>query len=168
MSDNQPCCHPNSFPSITVETELSDAREEFLALLASLSDTDFNRKSTVSIWTVKELLVHMVFWLRQTPRAVTLVRAGKSPPHIPGALFAWINIWFTRLSAWRQDRESIINQYEQAFQIVVQLAEGIQEQEWQRGASFGAPFYEYRTIEKIICSHRTHVHEHVTEIQQSL
>jgi hypothetical protein len=168
MSANQPFSQLDSFPRTTIETALTDAREEFLALVASLSDTDFKRKSTVSIWTVKELLVHVVFWLQQTPRAVTLVRDGKSPPHIPGVLFDRINIWLTRLSAWHQDRESIINKYEQAFQAVVQLAEGIQEQEWQRGALFGAPFYEYRTVEKILCSHHTHVHEHAIEIRQSL
>jgi len=168
MSANQPVCYPNAFLSTTIEIELAKAREEFLALLASLSDTDLKRKSTVSVWTVKELLVHIIFWLRQTPRVVTLVRVGKSPPHIPGVLFAVINIWLTRLVVWQQDRESIIKQYEQAFQNVMQLTEGIQEQEWQRGASFGAPFYEYRTIEKIIRSHRTHVQEHATEIRQSL
>lgn len=167
MANYQTVYHSDSSINAIIKAELTDAREEFLTLLASLSNIDLKRKSNVSVWTSKELLVHIVFWLQQTPRAVTLVRTGKRLPRLPGVLFAWINIWLTRLAAWRQDRDSIIEQYERAFQCVMQLTEEINEQEWQQGIVFGAPFYEYRTIEQIIRSHCKHVREHAREIRQS-
>ncbi len=49
-----------SLPEI-VRTELEEARSDFLALLVSLSETDLQQKSVTSAWTVKEVLVHIVF-----------------------------------------------------------------------------------------------------------
>lgn len=168
MSDNRPFSFQNASTRETIQAELAEARKSFLALLASLSDADFRQKSTTSAWTVKELLVHMVFWLNETPRAITMVRRGKVRK-ISASLFAWLNLWLTRLAAWRQTRQSITTRYERAYQALLLLVAGIQEQEWKQGASFGGPFHgEYRTIEKIIRSHRTHVQEHSAEIWQSL
>lgn len=168
MPDNPLFDYPSTSIDETVMAELLAARAEFLALLASLSDRDLERKSVASVWTLKEVMVHVVFWLQQTPRVIARARVGKSPPHIPRQIFDWINIWLTRRAARRQDRASIIERYEQAFQAVTQLVEDIPAQEWQRGAAFGAPFYEYRTVEKILLSHRTHVQEHMAEIRASL
>ncbi|HZU67543.1 MAG TPA: DinB family protein [Ktedonobacteraceae bacterium] len=44
-----------------MRTELEEARSDFLALLVSLSETDLQQKSVTSAWTVKEVLVHIVF-----------------------------------------------------------------------------------------------------------
>ena len=85
MANHQTVYHSDSSLNAIIKTELTDAREEFLTLVASLSNADFKRKSNVSVWTSKELLVHIVFWLQQTPRAVTLVRTGKRLPRLPGS-----------------------------------------------------------------------------------
>jgi hypothetical protein len=47
------------------------------AFFATLSEADFRQKSIASAWTIKELLVHIVFWLRETPRVVKVVRTGR-------------------------------------------------------------------------------------------
>jgi len=115
------------------------------------------------------LLVHIVFWLRQTPGVVRVVRTGRGIRTIPTSLFDWLNLWLTRLAAWRQNRQSILARYERAYQATLRLVEGIAEEEWNKGASFGGPFHgEYRTIEIIIRSHRAHLQQHAAEIRQSL
>ena len=169
MSDSQPVPSPSASLQEIVRAELEETRSDFLALLASLSETDLQQKSVMSAWTVKELLVHIVFWLRQTPGVVRVVRTGRGIRRIPTSLFDWLNLWLTRVAAWRQTRQSIQARYEQAYQAALRLVEGMGAEEWNKGASFGGPFHgEYRTIETIIRSHRAHFQQHAAEIRQSL
>jgi hypothetical protein len=169
MSDNQPLSQERSSLRESVRAELEEARKQFFALLDSLSEADFRQKSISSAWTIKELLVHIVFWLRETPRVVRIVQTGRGIRNIPEPLFDWLNLWLTRLMAWRQTRQSIAAHYERAYRAILKLVEGIQVDEWGKGASFGGPFHgEYRTIEMIIRSHHTHVQEHAMEIWRSL
>jgi hypothetical protein len=169
MPDSQPVSSPSASLQEIIRAELQETRNDFLALLASLSETDLQQKSVMSAWTVKELLVHIVFWLRQTPGVVRVVRTGRGIRTIPTSLFNWLNLWLTRLAAWRQTRQSILARYERAYQATLRLVEGIGTEEWNKGASFGGPFHgEYRTIEIIIRSHRSHLQQHAAEIRQSL
>ncbi len=169
MSESQAASSPSASPQESVRAELEEARRDFLTLLASLSETDLQQKSLTSAWTVKELLVHIVFWLNQTPGVVRIVRTGRGIRSIPTPLFDWLNLWLTRVAAWRQTRQSIQASYERAYQATLRLVESIRTDEWNKGASFGGPFHgEYRTIEIIIRSHRTHLQEHTAEIRQSL
>ena len=169
MSESQPLSSPSASLQESVRAELEESRRDFLALLASLSETDLQQKSVTCAWTVKELLVHIVFWLRQTPGVVRVVRTGRGIRRIPTSLFDWLNLWLTRLAAWRQTRQSITTHYERAYQATLRLVEGIQTEEWNKGAAFGGPFHgEYRTIETILRSHRAHLQEHAAEIRQSL
>ena len=59
MSENHPLSRERSFLPETILAELEETRRQFLALLASLSEADFQQKSTSSAWTVKQLLVHI-------------------------------------------------------------------------------------------------------------
>jgi hypothetical protein len=98
-----------------------------------------------------------------------VVRTGPGIRKIPTSLFDWLNLWLTRLVAWRQTRQSILARYERAYQATLRLIEGIRTEEWNKGASFGGPFHgEYRTTETIIRSHRAHFQQHAAEIRQSL
>jgi hypothetical protein len=169
MSESHPFSSPSASLQDIVRAELEETRSDFLALLATLSETDLQQKSVMSAWTVKELLVHIVFWLRQTPGVVKMVRTGWGIRRIPTPLFDWLNLWLTRMAAWRQTRQAIMTRYERAYQATLRLVEGIQPDEWNKGASFGGPFHgEYRTIEIILRSHRAHFQEHAAEIRQSL
>jgi hypothetical protein len=87
MSDSQPVSSSSASLREIVRAELEETRNDFLALLASLSETDLQQKSVMSAWTVKELLVHIVFWLRQTPGVVRVVRTGRGIRKIPTSLF---------------------------------------------------------------------------------
>ena len=73
MSDNHSFSPQSSSLQETIQAELEETRRDFLALLATLYEADFRQKSIASAWTIKELLVHIVFWLRETPRIVTMV-----------------------------------------------------------------------------------------------
>ncbi len=169
MSDTPPLSPQSPSLQETIQAELEETRRDFFVLLAALSETNLRQKSTSSAWTIKELLVHIVFWLRETPRIVTTVRTGRGIRSIPTPMFDWLNLWLTRLAAWKQTRQSITAQYERAYQATLKLVEGLPQDEWNKGASFGGPFHgEYRTIETIIRSHHTHVQEHATEIWRSL
>lgn len=123
MSENHPLSRERSFLPETILAELEETRRQFLALLASLSEADFQQKSTSSAWTVKQLLVHIVFWLQETPRVVTMVQTGRGIRTIPAPLFDWLNLWLTRLAAWRQTRQSISAQYERAYQATLKVVE---------------------------------------------
>lgn len=61
MPDSQPVSSPSASLQEIIRAELEETRNDFLALLASLSETDLQQKSVTSAWTVKEVLVHIVF-----------------------------------------------------------------------------------------------------------
>ncbi len=172
MTFNQPSSYPDPdlVPAISVlvKNDLIEAREEFMALLASLSDEDFNWKNAESTWTIKELLVHVLFWLQQTSRLVEMMLQGKHLPHVPDVVFNWANLWITRIVARRQDRASMIRQYDLAFQKLMQLVDNIPPDDWLTGFYFGAPFHKYRTIEMVMRSQRIHMREHGDEIRHYL
>ncbi len=149
-----------------IRAELAETRRRFHALLATLSDADLQRKSINPAWTIGELLVHIIYWLGRTPQVVEDVRKRRGVRHFPRFLFNWLNIPLTRAAVRTLTCQALAEQYDAAYAETLTVLEGIQPEEWNKGATFIAG--EHRTIERIMRSHAPHFEEHAEQIRQSI
>ena len=148
--------------------QLEDTRSAFHAVVESLTDADWYRKTNSTAWTVGELLTHLADALAGTPEAIEHVRQGKNylnPPSFLNWLGPLINRRLVKQSARSQTRASILARYDKAHTVMVATVEGIQDDEWGQGAyCFGAG---YKTILDLCQMLPSHFQEHAAQIAAS-
>ena len=144
---------------------LEETRVNVHALVAELSDEEWENKRTSTQWTVRELIAHIVDGLAHTPDAIEHVRRGKQFLNLPpflNWLTAPINLMMSKWSARGQTRQTILSRYDTAQQALVTTIAGIQENEWTRGAlCFGDG---YKTVLDLCNGPNHHLQEHTVQL----
>ena len=158
-----------AIPDRTVlRTQLEETRSAFHALVESLPDTGWHRKTISTAWTVCEVLTHLADALARTPEVIEHVRRGKNylnPPSFLNWLGPLINRRLVQQSARGQTRESILVRYDKAHTAMGATLEGIRDDEWGRGAyHYGEG---YKTILDLCQAPASHFQEHAAKIVAS-
>jgi uncharacterized damage-inducible protein DinB len=148
-----------------IRAQLEETRSKYHELLNSLSDEDWNKKSANPSWNVRQLMWHLAWTGGFTVSGVESCRKGKgtNPPN-------WIadiaNTWITRIGSRGSNRESVGKKYDEAHAKVIATLEGVQDDEWQKGARV---FNQDMTIEKMFRDNIVeHFKEHEADIKKGL
>src|SRR5437667_1333180 len=124
--------------------QLEETCSAFHAVVESLTDADWHRKTRSTAWTIGEVLTHFADALAGTPEAIEHVRQGKNylnPPSFLSWLGPLINRRLVQQSARSQTRASILARYDKAHTVMLATVEGMRDDEWGRGAyCFGAGY----------------------------
>jgi DinB superfamily len=147
---------------------LEETRVSFHTLIASLTDEEWGSKRTSTRWTARELIAHIVDGLAHTPEAIEHVRRGKQFLNLPpflNWLTAPINLLMSKWSARGQTRQTTLARYDTAHQALLATIEGIQENEWARGAlCYGEG---YKTVRDLCEIPSRHLQEHTVQLARS-
>jgi len=151
-----------------LRSQLEETRSAFHALVQSLTDADWHRKTSSTAWTIGEVLTHFADALAGTPEAIEHVRQGKNylnPPSFLSWLGPLINRRLVQQSARSLTRASILARYDKAHTAMLATVEGMRDDEWGRGAHcFGAG---YKTILDLCQMLPSHFQEHAAQIAAS-
>ena len=152
-----------------IRHELEDTRAAFHALLAAIPDDAWERPTSNPAWNVRQMLYHIILAVEMLPQDVKLIRKGRliSPP---AWLFNFANIYLTRWRARNHSRESLAAAYDDAHATVLELMDGIQDDEWSLTGNYpdlggGLPGGE-RTIAMMFHYLSQHFQEHAVEFDQ--
>lgn|SRR5574341_64122 len=151
-------------PKAAIHSELAAAQATFHALLDSVSDEDWRKRSLNPGWTNGEILFHMTFGFMLLPNLIPLLRVfGRLPRGYSKAfaavlnagtgLFNWINALGARGGGRLLNRQSLSQQFDRTHARIVRLLDRIEPDEWQRGMYYprrwDAMFDEYMTVERV-------------------
>lgn len=158
-----------AIPDHTIlRSQLEETRSAFYAVVESLADADWHRKTSATAWTIGEVLTHLTHTLAHTPEAIEHLRQGKNYHNTPSFL-NWlghlINRRLAQQSARSQTRASILVWYGKAHTAMLATIESIGDDEWGRGAHcFGAG---YKTVLDLCQMLPSHFQEHAAQIAAS-
>src|SRR6266516_2788192 len=159
----------SAIPDRTVlRSQLEQTRSAFHAVVESLTDADWHRKTSSTAWTIGEVLTHFADALARTPEAIEHVRQGTNylnPPSFLNWLGHLINRRLIQQSARSQTRASILARYDKAHTAMLATVEGMRHDEWVQDAyCFGAG---YKTILDLCQYLPSHFQEHAAQIAAS-
>lgn len=144
-----------------LRTQLEETRTAYHALMESLNDADWQRKSTSTSWTVGEIMTHLADTLGDKPQTIARLRQGKNslnPPPFMMWLLPKVGYWMAKRSARHQTRQSILARYDQAYTALMEAIDGVKDHEWNLGAfCYGEG---YKTIFDVCLMPVSHFQEH--------
>src|SRR5579859_7634128 len=109
---------------------LEETRLAFHALVESLTDADWQRKTATTAWTVCEVMTHLADGLARMPEAIDHVRRGKQFLNLPPFL-NWLtrpsNFWLSKWNARGQTRQMLLVRYDAAHQALLNKIEDIRD-----------------------------------------
>jgi hypothetical protein len=162
-----------------IRNELEETRAVFHALLDSLRESDFQRRSLNPGWTNGEILAHMLFGLIILDVLLPMTRLWGRLPKASSKPFAWLlNAltgpfnWINALGARGQGRvftrERIGKLYDRMHLSVLKQLETIEDDEWENGmyypTKWDSNFNEFMTTEKLFRYTITHFNFHMQQI----
>lgn len=145
--------------------QLEETRAAYHALMESLTEADWHRKTATTAWTVGEVMAHLADTLAGKPETIAHLRRGKNhlnPP--PGLRWLWPGIGYlaAKYRARGQTRQTILARYDQAYSALMAALDGIQDQEWNLGAyCYGEG---YKTMFEVCQMVVSHFQEHAAQI----
>ncbi len=143
-----------TLPDRTIlRAQLEEMRTAYHALMESLTDADWHRKTISTAWTVGEVMTHLADTLAEKPETIAHVRRGKNHLNLPPFL-NWlapgIGYLLVKGSARRQTCQTILT------------LEGIRDDEWGGGAyCYGEG---YKTILGLCVMPNRHFKEHAAQV----
>jgi len=148
-----------------LHAQLEETRAAYHALMGSLTDSDWQRKTATTAWTVCEVVTHLADSLARMPEAIAHVRQGKNYLNLPSFL-NWLthpaNRWLVKWSARGQTPAITLYRYDKAHASLVATLEGIQDDEWSRGAHcYGDG---YKTVLDLCVLPNRHFQEHAAQV----
>jgi hypothetical protein len=160
-------------------SQLTEARSEFHALLNSLSEQDFQRRSLNPGWTNGEILAHITFGFIIINVLLPMARIWGIFPKDSSKWFAWfLNAvtgpfnWINEFGARGQGKLftqiRIGKIYDRAFFSLLNKISFIKDDEWERGmyypTKWDSNFDEFMTLEKLFYYPIVHFHFHKKQI----
>ena len=152
-----------------LEAVLDETRDSFHQLVGSLSDEQLVLESTVSQWTVREVLCHMS---RVMEMAFSMmVRRARKNKGMPKAfhtrLAHWLNYRMAKWAAIGADRNKIIRRYDAAHLKMVGLLRQVEDSQWLNRTSFpsGRPLTMVQIFAELVPGHFA---AHAAEIEQTV
>jgi hypothetical protein len=156
----------STLPDRTVlRAQLEEMRTAYHALMESLTDADWHRKTISTAWTVGEVMTHLADTLAEKPETIAHVRRGKNRLNLPPFL-NWlapgIGYLLVKYSARHQTRQTILARYDQAYTALMATLDGIKDHEWNLGAlCYGEG---YKTILDVCQMPMSHFQEHAAQV----
>lgn len=148
-----------------IRAEWLTMREAFHQLLADIPEEAWRRQSKSTRWNIAELCAHMVHDVELVPTYVDKVRQGKDMLNLPPRITNVMNWLLTKVLGRRATPASLARKFDEGYEESLKVLDGIQDDEWQRGANF---FGEgYWTIEFIFHQSPQHFEEHAAQIRES-
>ena len=169
----------HSFIKEELVEQLETTRSTFHALLATLVEQDFRRKSLNHGWTNGEILAHMTFGFIVTNVLLPMARLWGRLPKGSSKWFAWLLNsftgpfnWFNALGARAQakffTRKRIGKIYDHTYFSLLKKINSIGEEEWQHGmyypTQWDSNFSEFMTLEKLLHYPVIHFNFHLQQI----
>lgn len=162
-----------------LQTEISQTRQAFHALLAEIPDEAFSKPSDNPAWTIGEVLFHMSLAPRfmVTDLKVIFAQAWLARVFaslVPAALFHRLNEFFTRYGSRNLNRDFLAEQYDKAHERALKSLNVLQEADFRRSVTY--PGYDpllsgevtverlYRYIKLHFDAHAGQIREKVAEI----
>jgi len=155
---------PASATKEAIRAELEATRAQYRELLNSLSHEDWKQKSGNPSWNVRQLMWHMAWANGYTLNGVESCRKGKGT-NPPNWISDFANTWITRVGSRGATPQSVGEKYDESHAKVSAALEGVQEDEWQKGARI---FNQDITVESTFRSIPEHFKEHESDIKKGL
>ncbi len=156
----------------TILAELEETRAAFHALLASLGDEDWKRKSANPAWSIGELLYHIAVSQRFIEPEVKRIQQNRMLPPFAPSLYNWLQVFYVRWGAHRHNRRSVGQLYDAEHPRVLAALGAVRDDEWQRGATYpdiDPPLLTgFIAIEMMFRYQKHHFEAHAADIRQSL
>jgi hypothetical protein len=151
-----------------IQVELESVKDEFLQLLAAISEEDWERKIPGEHWTVKQELAHVAQALQTQPVGIRRAATGHGGALLaftPVAVRNWANGYIViPLTSRKETRPSIAAEYEKAHAVLLDLLATLPEEAWSKGTRFG----EYLTVEQMAHRPAEHLAEHIAHLRTVL
>lgn len=148
----------------SARAEIEATRTAFHALLDSLSEADFKKKSGNGAWSNGQLMWHMAWGISYIPDGVKRCRTGKELK-LPQGVFNLLNPWITRWGSRGITKESVGKKYDEVNAVALQVLETVKDDEWSRGVKVAGTAI---TIESEFRMPAVHFAEHKADILKSL
>ena len=150
-----------------IRAELNQTRENYRALLLSLSEQDWDRKPPKQSWNVRQLAYHTAIGMTFMTNALNRLRQGKgtSPP---GLLMGPLNVaamLMIRRRSRGANKESLLALYDEGHAKALAALDAMQESEWSQQAKV---FAELTTPAESFHHMTEHFEEHEAEIRSAL
>lgn len=162
-----------------IRVELATTYLKFHALLDSLSDQDFQRKSLNPGWTNGEILAHMTFGFIIVNVLLPLARLWGRLPKGTSKWFArlldaltgpfnWMNALGARGQGKIFTRKRIGGIFDRSYFSLVKKVNSIKDDAWEQGryypTKWDSNFDEFMTLEKLFHYPVIHFNFHLTQI----
>ena len=161
--------------------ELAAAQAEFHAILASLSDEAWRKRSNNPGWTNGEIVFHMAIGFFLLPFLLPLIRlAGRLPRgatkpfaavlNLSTTPFNWVNAFGPRIGGRLLRRRTLGNTYDRVIARTLRTIDRIRDDEWQRGmyypSRWDALFSDYMTLETLLRYPIVHLRFHTGQLSR--
>ena len=151
---------------VDVVDSLEISRVAFQQLLGSLTEADLFVKQPGSVWSVREVAVHLISSIEHTPDLIARLRRGSDYLNLPQPIAEAVKRLYTWWAARNATKEDLIRRFDAACPPVLALVETIRRNEWDEGAyAYGEGHW---TVEHAFLHQREHVEAHIRQIQQVL
>lgn len=111
-------------------SHLSEVRQHYQALLASLTDAEWRMLGKTTKWTVGEVMVHLYLRLATIPAAMNGIRMGKGYLNMPFFMRDYIQYWHVKTNAGKWNPRSLASAYDDAYWRTVEALEQVGDEEW--------------------------------------
>jgi len=151
---------------VDVADSLAISRVAFEELLGSLKDADLLVKRPGSVWSVREVAVHLISSIERTPDLIGRLRRRDNYLNLPLSIAEPIKRLYTWWAARNATRQDLVRRVDAAFPPVLALVHTIRWNEWDRGGyAYGEGYW---TVEHAFLHQREHVETHIRQIRQLL
>jgi hypothetical protein len=151
---------------VEVVSSLEVSGVEFQQLLGSLKEADLHVKGPGSVWSVREVAVHVISSIEHTPTLIGRLRRGNDYLNLPLPIAEVVKRLYTRWAAHNATREELIRRFDAACPPVLALVDTIRWNEWDQGGyAYGEGHW---TVEHALLHQREHVEAHIRQIRQLL
>jgi hypothetical protein len=152
-------------PKSVLRAVLKACRQEFVALLPLLPESEWESRSVCGVWTMKDLVGHLTAWAEVGGQAVTQMLAGESPSLDPIADFEQ---WNLDEAAQRADLpwETIWQAYEASYQTLLSGVDDLSEE--QLAEEFDTPWGSHLSLYGWLTVWPLHEREHAVDVRHAL
>ena len=151
---------------VAVVNGLEISRVEFQQLLGSLKEADLLVKRPGSVWSVREVALHLISSIEHTPTLIGRLRRDNDYLNLPLPMAEVIKRLYTWWAARNATRQDLVRRFDSAFPPVLALVDTIRCNEWDRGGyAYGEGHW---TVEYAFLHQREHVEGHIRQIRQLL
>jgi hypothetical protein len=141
-------------------------RNDYHALVGEIPPVSLRSRTIDTRWSIAEILTHMILSVDLVPQEIEAVRKGKDFLNVPPLIATTVNLVWVKFRARRATQQSLLDDYDRAFNAALLAWDGVRDDEWTKGANF---FGEgYRTLTENYAVGITHFKEHADQIRKSI